>query len=54
MLAENMPIDKYDMSACLLKMWMENIVTDSEYYHIVDKLNEWGEKQEEIVKEFDI
>lgn len=46
MLREDKPIDKNDMSACLLKMWMENIVTDSEYYRIIAKLNKWGEKEQ--------
>jgi hypothetical protein len=27
----------------LLKMWMDNVLTDGEYYRIADKLNEkWG------------
>lgn len=32
-------IDYYDCSSAMLKLWMENIVTDSEYYRIIDKLN---------------
>lgn len=27
----------------LLKMWIDNVVTDGEYYRIIDKLNKcWG------------
>lgn len=33
------PVDYYDCSSAMLKLWMENIVTDSEYYRIIDKLN---------------
>ena len=33
------PVDYYDCSSAMLKLWMENIVTDSEYYKIMDKLN---------------
>lgn len=32
-----------DCSNALLKMWMDNVLTDGEYYRIADKLNEkWG------------
>ena len=33
------PIDYEVCANAMLKMWMENILTDSEYYHIMDKLN---------------
>jgi len=30
----------------LLKMWMDNVLTDGEYYRIADKLNEkWGKTE---------
>ena len=32
-----------DCSNALLKMWMDNVLTDGEYYRIADKLNvKWG------------
>lgn len=32
-----------DCANALLKMWMDNVLTDGEYYRIADKLNEkWG------------
>lgn len=34
------PIDYRDCANAMLKMWMENIVTDGEYNRIMDKLNE--------------
>ena len=33
------PIGYTDCSNALLKLWMENILTDSEYNKIMDKLN---------------
>jgi hypothetical protein len=39
-------IGYYDCSNALLKMWMDNVLTDREYYRIADKLNEkWGKKE---------
>lgn len=39
-------IGYYDCSNALLKMWMDNVMTDGEYYRIADKLNEkWGKKE---------
>ena len=30
----------------LLKMWMDNVLTDGEYYRIADKLNKkWGKRE---------
>ena len=35
-----------DCSNALLKMWMDNVLTDGEYYRIADKLNEkWGKRE---------
>lgn len=35
-----------DCANALLKMWMDNVLTDGEYYRIADKLNEkWGKKE---------
>lgn len=35
-----------DCSNALLKMWMDNVLTDGEYNRIMEKLNKW-EKQNE-------
>ena len=41
------PIDYQDCSNAMLKMWMDNVVTDGEYNRIMDKLNAyWGKKDE--------
>lgn len=38
------PIDYQDCSNAMLKMWMDNVVTDGEYNRIMDKLNtHWGD-----------
>ena len=38
-------IDYQDCSNAMLKMWMDNVVTDGEYNRIMDKLNaHWGKK----------
>ena len=35
-----------DCSNALLKMWMDNVLTDGEYYRIADKLNKkWGKRE---------
>ena len=35
-----------DCSNALLKMWMDNVLTDGEYNRIADKLNEkWGKTE---------
>lgn len=37
------PISYVDCSNAMLKMWMDDVVTDGEYRRIMDKLNEkWG------------
>lgn len=42
---ETIPIDYYDCANAMLKMWMDNVVTDGEYYRIMEKLNaHWGKK----------
>ena len=33
------PIDYRDCADAMLMMWMWNVLTDSEYYRIMDKLN---------------
>ena len=33
------PIEYRDCADAMLKMWMDNVVTDGEYNRIVDKLN---------------
>lgn len=33
------PISYLDCSNAMLKMWMDNVVTDGEYNRIMDKLN---------------
>ncbi len=35
-----------DCANALLKMWMDNVLTDGEYYRIANKLNKkWGKKE---------
>lgn len=36
---ERKPIEYKECANAMLKMWMENVVTDGEYYKIMDKLN---------------
>lgn len=37
------PISYVDCSNAMLKMWMDDVITDGEYRRIMDKLNEkWG------------
>jgi len=39
------PIDYQDCANAMLKMWMDNIITDGEYNRIMDKLNaHWRKK----------
>lgn len=45
--SEVKPIDYYDCSNAMLKMWMDNVVTDGEYNRIMDKLNaHWGKNEQ--------
>lgn len=39
------PISYVDCANALLKMWMENIMTDGEYNRIMDKLNKAHEEE---------
>jgi len=37
-----------ECASAMLKMWMDNVLTDGEYNHIMDKLNKhWGKKEGE-------
>lgn len=38
------PIDYFACADAMLKMWMENVLTDSEYNRIMDKLNKAHEE----------
>ena len=39
------PIEYRDCANAMMKMWMDNVVTDREYNHIMDKLNaHWRKK----------
>lgn len=41
------PIDYQDCSNAMLRMWMDNVVTDGEYNSIMDKLNaHWRDQNE--------
>ena len=41
--SEIKPIEYRDCANAMLKMWMDNVVTDGEYNRIMDKLNaHWG------------
>lgn len=41
------PIEYRDCANAMLRMWMDNVVTDGEYNRIMDKLNaHWGMKNE--------
>ena len=41
------PIGYRECSDAMLKMWMDNVLTDGEYYRIMDKLNaKWGKINE--------
>ena len=38
------PIDYQDCANAMMKMWIDNVITDGEYYRIMDKLNKKWEK----------
>ena len=40
------PISYADCANAMLKMWMVDVLTDSEYYRIMDKLNAWKTREE--------
>lgn len=45
------PIDYQDCSNAMLRMWMDNVVTDGEYNRIMGKLNtHWGGKRNEHIQ----
>lgn len=44
--AEVRPIDYQGCSNAMLKMWMDNVVTDGEYNRIMDKLNAYWRKKD--------
>ena len=53
--SEERPIDYRDCSNAMLKMWMDNVVTDGEYNRIMDKLNaHWGKKADAALDAADI
>jgi hypothetical protein len=41
------PIDYRDCSNALLKMWIENVLTDGEYFRVQEKLDKWHTQQKE-------
>ena len=41
------PINYYDCANAMLKMWMDNVLTDGEYNKIMDKLNDFERKKRE-------
>ena len=44
--AEPHEIGYDDCANALLKMWMDNVLTDGDYYRITDKLNKkWGKTE---------
>lgn len=40
------PIEYADCANAMLRMWMDNVVTDGEYYRIMDKLNAHWRKRD--------
>ena len=44
---EQKPMSYSDCSAALLQMWIDNVLTDNEYYRIIDKLNKKQQSKEE-------
>jgi hypothetical protein len=47
-LKEIKPIGYRECSDAMLKMWMDNVLTDGEYYRIMDKLNTKWSKMNEV------
>lgn len=41
------PIEYKDCACALIKMWMDNVLTDGEYNRIMDKLNAMKGKENE-------
>jgi uncharacterized protein YehS (DUF1456 family) len=44
------PIGYRECSDAMLKMWMDNVLTDGEYYRIMDKLNAKWSKMNEVAE----
>jgi hypothetical protein len=44
------PIGYRECSDAMLKMWMDNVLTDGEYYRIMDKLNAKCSKMNEVTE----
>jgi hypothetical protein len=49
-LTEIKPIGYRECSDAMLKMWMDNVLTDGEYYRIMDKLNAKWSKMDEVTE----
>jgi hypothetical protein len=49
-LTEIKPIGYRECSDAMLKMWMDNVLTDGEYYRIMDKLNAKWSKMNEVTE----
>lgn len=49
-LTEIKPIGYKECSDAMLKMWMDNVLTDGEYYRIMDKLNAKWSKISEVTE----
>ena len=44
---ESNPMSYSDCCAALLQLWIDNVLTDNEYYRIIDKLNKKQQSEEE-------
>lgn len=44
---ETRPIGYQECANAMLKMWIDNVVTDGEYSRIMDKLNSYWKKNDE-------
>jgi hypothetical protein len=44
------PIGYRECANAMLKMWMDNVLTDGEYYRIMDKLNAKWSKMNEVTE----
>lgn len=45
--SEIKPIDYQDCANAMLRMWMDNVITDGEYNRIMDKLNKFWKTRKE-------
>ena len=49
-LSDIKPIDYQDCCNAMLRMWMDNVVTDGEYNRIMDRLNKhWSNNEKETL-----